>query len=90
MVVCLVSGRKPYAKPALTALDYCRGRILSARSDRLCRARQQAQLDTGNGGVFTGEIIVVPCEYLFIDLIAPASQRGAYYGVQTLAVRERR
>ncbi|WP_374518357.1 MFS transporter [Undibacterium squillarum] len=32
-----------------------------------------------------GEIIVVPCEYLFIDLIAPSSQRGAYYGVQTLA-----
>ena len=32
-----------------------------------------------------GEIIVIPCEYLFIDLIAPPNQRGAYYGVQTLA-----
>ncbi len=36
--------------------------------------------------IFTlGEVIVIPCEYLFIDSIAPAEQRGSYYGVQGLA-----
>ncbi|HTD07037.1 MFS transporter [Undibacterium sp.] len=32
-----------------------------------------------------GEVIVIPAEYLFIDSIAPASQKGSYYGVQNLA-----
>lgn len=36
--------------------------------------------------IFTlGEVIVIPCEYLFIDSIAPAAQRGSYYGVQSLS-----
>ncbi|MBC3918492.1 MFS transporter [Undibacterium sp. CY18W] len=32
-----------------------------------------------------GEVIVIPCEYLFIDMIAPADKRGSYYGAQSLA-----
>ncbi|MES2068756.1 MAG: MFS transporter [Pseudomonadota bacterium] len=32
-----------------------------------------------------GEVIVIPAEYLFIDSIAPATQKGSYYGVQNLA-----
>lgn len=36
--------------------------------------------------IFTlGEIIVIPCEYMFIDTIAPADKRGSYYGAQSLA-----
>lgn len=36
--------------------------------------------------IFTlGEVIVIPCEYLFIDSIAPENLRGSYYGVQGLA-----
>lgn len=36
--------------------------------------------------IFTlGEVIVIPCEYLFVDSIAPAELRGSYYGVQGLA-----
>ncbi|MFZ6647936.1 MFS transporter [Undibacterium sp. TJN25] len=31
-----------------------------------------------------GEVIVIPAEYLFIDTIAPAAQKGSYYGVQNL------
>ncbi|WP_394781546.1 MFS transporter [Undibacterium sp.] len=31
-----------------------------------------------------GEVIVIPAEYLFIDSIAPAAQKGSYYGVQNL------
>lgn len=35
--------------------------------------------------VFTlGEIIVIPAEYMFIDLIAPEHLRGIYYGAQNL------
>ncbi|WP_252090462.1 MFS transporter [Pseudomonas sp. MWU13-3659] len=35
--------------------------------------------------VFTlGEIIVIPAEYMFIDLIAPEHLRGVYYGAQNL------
>ncbi|MHA7115344.1 MFS transporter [Pseudomonas promysalinigenes] len=35
--------------------------------------------------VFTlGEIIVIPAEYMFIDLIAPQHLRGVYYGAQNL------
>lgn len=37
--------------------------------------------------VFTvGEVIVIPCEYMFIDMIAPADKRGSYYGAQSLAM----
>ncbi len=37
--------------------------------------------------IFTfGEVIVIPCEYLFIDMIAPPEKRGSYYGVQGLSV----
>lgn len=49
------------------------------------------QAETSTGWViatliFTlGEVIVIPCEYLFIDSIAPAELRGSYYGVQGLA-----
>lgn len=32
-----------------------------------------------------GEVIVIPCEYMFIDMIAPADKRGSYYGAQSLA-----
>ncbi|MBC3934059.1 MFS transporter [Undibacterium sp. CY7W] len=32
-----------------------------------------------------GEVIVIPCEFLCIDMIAPPAQRGSYYGVQSLA-----
>ncbi|MES2102556.1 MAG: MFS transporter [Pseudomonadota bacterium] len=32
-----------------------------------------------------GEVIVIPAEYLFIDSIAPAAQKGSYYGVQNLS-----
>lgn len=32
-----------------------------------------------------GEIIVFPAEYMFIDLIAPESLRGLYYGAQNLS-----
>ncbi|MGE7991440.1 MFS transporter [Pseudomonas sp. NPDC089554] len=36
--------------------------------------------------VFTlGEIIVIPAEYMFIDLIAPEHLRGVYYGAQNLS-----
>jgi MFS family permease len=36
--------------------------------------------------VFTlGEIIVIPAEYMFIDLIAPKHLRGVYYGAQNLS-----
>jgi MFS family permease len=36
--------------------------------------------------VFTlGEIIVIPAEYMFIDLIAPEPLRGVYYGAQNLS-----
>jgi MFS family permease len=36
--------------------------------------------------IFTvGEVIVVPAEYLFIDLIAPEAKRGSYYGAQNMA-----
>ncbi|WP_313317080.1 MFS transporter [Pseudomonas sp.] len=36
--------------------------------------------------VFTlGEIIVIPAEYMFIDLIAPEHLRGVYYGAQKLS-----
>ncbi len=33
-----------------------------------------------------GEVIVIPCEYMFIDMIAPADKRGSYYGAQSLAM----
>ena len=33
-----------------------------------------------------GEVITVPCDYLFIDRIAPADKRGSYYGAQGLSV----
>lgn len=33
----------------------------------------------------TGEIIVIPAEYMFIDLIAPEHLRGVYYGAQNLS-----
>lgn len=37
--------------------------------------------------IFTfGEVIVIPCEYMFIDMIAPPDKRGSYYGVQGLSV----
>ncbi|MFZ6757052.1 MFS transporter [Undibacterium sp. Ji50W] len=37
--------------------------------------------------IFTvGEVIVIPCEYMFIDMIAPADKRGSYYGAQSLAM----
>lgn len=37
--------------------------------------------------IFTiGEVIVIPSEYMFIDMIAPAEKRGSYYGVQSLSV----
>ena len=32
-----------------------------------------------------GEIIVIPAEYMFIDLIAPEHLRGVYYGAQNLS-----
>ncbi len=32
-----------------------------------------------------GEVIVIPCEYMFIDMIAPADKRGSYYGAQSLS-----
>ena len=36
--------------------------------------------------VFTlGEIIVIPAEFMFIDLIAPEHLRGVYYGAQNLS-----
>lgn len=36
--------------------------------------------------VFTlGEIIVIPAEFMFIDLIAPEHLRGIYYGAQNLS-----
>jgi MFS family permease len=36
--------------------------------------------------IFTiGEVIVIPSEYMFIDMIAPAEKRGSYYGVQGLS-----
>lgn len=36
--------------------------------------------------VFTlGEVIVIPVEYLFIDMIAPPEKRGSYYGAQGLS-----
>ncbi|QXH48194.1 MFS transporter [Pseudomonas xanthosomatis] len=36
--------------------------------------------------VFTlGEIIVIPAEFMFIDLIAPEPLRGVYYGAQNLS-----
>ena len=36
--------------------------------------------------VFTlGEIIVIPAEFMFIDLIAPQPLRGVYYGAQNLS-----
>lgn len=36
--------------------------------------------------IFTlGEIIVLPSEFLFIDIIAPDHLRGSYYGAQNLA-----
>lgn len=36
--------------------------------------------------VFTlGEIIVIPAEFMFIDLIAPEPLRGIYYGAQNLS-----
>ncbi|WP_445673338.1 MFS transporter [Pseudomonas ceruminis] len=36
--------------------------------------------------VFTlGEIIVIPAEYMFLDLIAPEHLRGVYYGAQNLS-----
>ncbi|MGJ7549892.1 MFS transporter [Pseudomonas alloputida] len=36
--------------------------------------------------VFTlGEMIVIPAEYMFIDLIAPEHLRGVYYGAQNLS-----
>lgn len=41
--------------------------------------------------VFTlGEIIVIPAEYMFIDLIAPEHLRGVYYGAQNLSTSGRR
>lgn len=37
--------------------------------------------------IFTiGEVIVIPSEYMFIDMIAPADKRGSYYAVQGLSV----
>ncbi|MBI1834738.1 MAG: MFS transporter, partial [Burkholderiales bacterium] len=37
--------------------------------------------------IFTiGEVIVIPSEYMFIDMIAPADKRGSYYAVQSLSV----
>lgn len=37
--------------------------------------------------IFTfGEVIVIPFEYMFIDMIAPADKRGSYYAVQGLSV----
>jgi MFS family permease len=37
--------------------------------------------------IFTiGEVIVIPSEYMFIDMIAPVEKRGSYYGVQSLSV----
>ena len=37
--------------------------------------------------IFTiGEVIVIPSEYMFIDMIAPPEKRGSYYGVQGLSV----
>ncbi|MBX9868829.1 MAG: MFS transporter [Burkholderiaceae bacterium] len=36
--------------------------------------------------IFTiGEVIVIPSEYMFIDMIAPAEKRGSYYGAQGLS-----
>lgn len=37
--------------------------------------------------IFTfGEVIVIPSEYMFIDMIAPADKRASYYAVQGLSV----
>jgi MFS family permease len=36
--------------------------------------------------IFTlGEIIIIPAEYLFIDLIAPEGLKGSYFGMQNIA-----
>ncbi|MFZ6656430.1 MFS transporter [Undibacterium sp. TJN19] len=32
-----------------------------------------------------GEVIVIPSEYMFIDMIAPADKRGSYFGAQSLS-----
>jgi MFS family permease len=32
-----------------------------------------------------GEVIVIPSEYMFIDMIAPADKRGSYFGAQGLS-----
>jgi MFS family permease len=35
--------------------------------------------------IFTlGEVIVVPAEYMFVDMIAPNTMRGSYFGAQNL------